>query len=164
MPHLSILCEVQHDVSPHRNLMGPHSAGGTRDFVAGCNPTTKVTILTRVWMPLNWGAIFSVNSKESFCLPSVQIRFFTTSLAFKKEHIYSIIQFPLIGSCLLCHPWFCTEWRFFCFMSWSVVVFLSKQSGTLKLWRMGAAGGLGAEGSMQLWIGAGDRSESETFN
>jgi len=29
---------------------------------------------------------------------------------------------------------------------------------------MGAAGGLGAEGSMQLWIGAGDRSESETFN
>jgi len=27
---------------------------------------------------------------------------------------------------------------------------------------MGAAGGLGAEGSMQLWIGAGDRSESET--
>lgn len=58
-------------LSPHRNLMGPHSAGGTRDFVAGCNPTTKVTILTRVWMPLNWGAIFSVNSKESFCLPSV---------------------------------------------------------------------------------------------
>lgn len=55
-------------LSTHGNLIWPHSAGGTRDFVASCNPTRKVTVLTSVWVLLIWGVIFSVELWEVILL------------------------------------------------------------------------------------------------